>query len=97
MDGSLNPFTTIYGSLSTTGQITGSLSSVSNIVGELTIPQRIDADVYDGEYDVYPDFIGTTLETKNKTLKDDISVKPIQVESVSNLEGGRTVYIGGII
>lgn len=87
----------VYGSLSTTGRITGSLSSTSNIIGSLTIPQHIDADIYDGMYDINPDFIGTTLETRNKTLRENITVKPIQVESVSNLEGGRTVYIGGII
>lgn len=97
MDGTLNPLAIIYGSLSAMGHITGSLSSVSTIVGDLTIPSYVETDVYDGAYDVYPDFYGTTLETKNKTLKNDISVKPIQVESVSNIEGGRTVYIGGII
>ena len=39
----------------------------------------------------------TGLEAKDKRLKENISVKPIQIEPVSNLDGGRTVYIGGII
>lgn len=77
--------------------IVGALSIIDTISGELTTPMYVDIDAYDGEYEVSPDFIGRTLNTKNKTLKQDISVKPILVESVSNLEGGRTVYIGGII
>lgn len=79
--------------------ISGSLSGVGKILGDLAIPQYVDTGVddYDGEYNINPNFTGTTLETKNKRLKENISVKPIQVESVSNIEGGRTVYIGGII
>lgn len=77
--------------------IVGTLSGINTISGELSTPIYVDVDVYDGTYDVSPDFAGVTLNTKNKTLKKDISVRPIQVESVSNIEGGRTVYIGGII
>jgi len=79
--------------------IVGSLSDIGKMSGDLIIPQYVDTEIddYEGEYDINPDFTGTTLETKDKRLKENISVKPIQIESVSNLEGGRTVYIGGII
>lgn len=50
---------------------------------------------YTGEYEVDPDFEGKTLETKNKTLSEDITVNPIEVSRVSNPAGGKTIYIGG--
>lgn len=56
-----------------------------------------DAPVYTGATEVDPDFAGVVLETAHKIVLSDITVNPIQVESVSNPQGGRTVYIGGII
>lgn len=55
------------------------------------------APTYTGATTVDPDFNGIVLETAQKTVLSDITVNPIQVESVSNPQGGRTVYIGGII
>ena len=56
-----------------------------------------DAPTYTGQTTVDPDFEGTVLETAQKIVLTDITVNPIQVESVSNPMGGRTVYIGGIV
>lgn len=56
-----------------------------------------DAPVYTGDTTVDPDFTGTVLQTAQKIVTNNITVNPIQVESVSNIQGGRTVYIGGII
>ena len=56
-----------------------------------------DAPTYQGQTTVDPDFEGTVLETAQKIVLSNITVNPIQVESVSNPTGGRTVYIGGII
>lgn len=56
-----------------------------------------DAPTYHGQTTVTPDFEGSVLETAQKIVLTDITVNPIQVESVSNPTGGRTVYIGGII
>lgn len=97
MEGTLTALPELQGELSATNHIFGSLSHNDSIAGALTIPTYVDVDTYDGSYEVEPKFEGQTLETKNKTLTDDISVKAIEVQSVSNLSGGRTVYIGGII
>lgn len=97
MDGSVNATGNIIGALSTVGALSGSLSSLGALIGGLSIPTYIDVDVYDGEYIVNPDFDSITLQTMNKTLAQNVTVNPIQVESVSNPTGGRTVYIGGII
>ena len=51
---------------------------------------------YDGDYRVIPKFTEKVLQTKNKLMKDNVSVSPIEVARVSNPSGGTTVYIGGI-
>lgn len=56
-----------------------------------------DYPAYTGPTEVDPDFEGIVLPTALKVVPSDITVNPIQVESVSNPYGGRTVYIGGII
>lgn len=51
---------------------------------------------YRGEYEVIPKFTEEVLKTKNKLMKDNVVVYPIEVARVSNPSGGKTVYIGGI-
>lgn len=51
---------------------------------------------YTGEYEVIPKFTEEVLKTKNKLMKDNVVVYPIEVARVSNPSGGTTVYIGGI-
>ena len=65
--------------------------------GVVTEVIRSDYPFYTGQTVVDPDFVGTVLETAQTVVVSDITVNPIQVESVSNPDGGRTVYIGGII
>lgn len=67
--------------------------SLSAIAAEV-VP--VGGDPYAGEYEVDPDFTGHTLPTKNKLLLENVVVNPIEVTSVSNTAGGKTVYIGGI-
>lgn len=67
--------------------------SLSAIAAEVV---SVGGDPYAGEYEVDPDFTGHTLPTKNKLLLENVVVKPIEVASVSNTSGGKTVYIGGI-
>ena len=52
---------------------------------------------YGGTYEVTPEWHAQTLATRNKQMTDDVTVKSIQLEMVSNLSGGKTAYIGGII
>lgn len=67
--------------------------SLSVIAAEVV---SVGGDPYAGEYTVDPDFTGHTLPTKNKLLLENVVVNPIEVTSVSNTSGGKTVYIGGI-
>ena len=49
---------------------------------------------YIGEYEVTPKVMEQTLETENKRMTEDLTVKKIPYFEVSNLTGGNTVYIG---
>ena len=49
---------------------------------------------YDGSYSVIPRKIEQTLETKNKSMRDDVTIDPINYSETSNPQGGNTVVIG---
>ena len=66
-------------------------------LGQTVIQFVGETNPYTGSYTIDPDFEGQVLQTQRKYMTDNVTVNPIQVESVSNIEGGRTVYIGGII
>ena len=51
---------------------------------------------YKGEYTVKPKFDTQTLATKDKLLREDVTVEAIEVARVSNPAGGKTIFIGGI-
>lgn len=49
---------------------------------------------YDGPYQVTPRKVEQVLDTKNKSMRDDIVVDPITYLEVSNPQGGKTATIG---
>lgn len=51
---------------------------------------------YDGPYEAIPKAHPQTLETKDKSMKDNVTVAEIPYHEVSN-ETGTTVVIGGIL
>lgn len=55
----------------------------------------IGTDTYKGDYEVIPKVNKQVLETKNKTMTDDVTVLEIPFSSVDNLSGGQTITIGG--
>jgi hypothetical protein len=48
---------------------------------------------YEGDYEVTPKTTEQTLYTKYKTMYEDLTVKAIPRYDVSNLAGGKTIYI----
>lgn len=50
---------------------------------------------YKGSYNVIPNWNEQVLETKNKVLKDNVTVDEIPKYKTENLGGGYTVIIGG--
>lgn len=49
---------------------------------------------YDGAIVVDPRKVEQTLETKNKSMKDDVTINPIYYSETTNEGGGYTAYIG---
>lgn len=50
---------------------------------------------YKGKYNVIPKVKEQKLETKNKSMTDDVTIEKIPFEEVQNPSGGTTVIIGG--
>jgi len=53
----------------------------------------VGAEPYTGSYNVTPTVEGTTLNTTDKIMREDVVVKPIPYYEVTNESGGNTVYI----
>ena len=62
--------------------------------GVITVPVYKDIPEYEGMYDVTPRVVEQRMETKDKIMKDDVTIKSIPFFNVSNTSGGCTVYIG---
>lgn len=53
-------------------------------------------DYYEGEYEVIPKTVEQKLDTKQKTMREDVMVEKIPVHEFSN-DSGTTIVIGGIL
>lgn len=49
---------------------------------------------YTGSYEVTPRKVEQVLGTKNKSMRDDVTINPITYSETTNPEGGKTVVIG---
>ena len=59
------------------------------------IKEYTGVDVYDGEYTLTPETTDQVLLTKEKLLKENVTVKAVTKQIVDNPAGGQTVTIGG--
>lgn len=78
--------------------ISGSADGNAEVVcdGEVGIVTEViggDYPVYSGDNIVTPTMEQQTLNTKNKILLDDVTIKKIPLYETTNLSGGTTVYI----
>lgn len=87
---------TLYATLGGSNVIEATLDGPNNIEATVTIPRVIvdPYEEYEGPYNVVPRFREQTLETKNKTMIDDVTVETIPVYRTINPSGGNTVSIG---
>lgn len=67
-----------------------------SVAFDVTIREGGGGEPYDGPYTVTPNFETQELATKDKMLKDNVTVDPIAVARVENPSGGKTIFIGGI-
>lgn len=67
----------LTGTLTSTQRITGNLASTGSIEGSLTVPQYVYPPTYTGVVEVTPSPDEQVLETNEKYLTSNITVKPI--------------------
>lgn len=89
------------GRIQADGVLTGTLSAVSALSGSISVAQTTPDIIvseypdYSGEYTVIPDpSQDQVLNTKNKTLRNDLEIKKIPYFETGNPQGGKTIIIG---
>lgn len=62
--------------------------------GEITqVTECIGGEEYEGDYTVTPKITQQTLPTKEKVMKEDVTIFAIPYFDVTNSSGGQTIYI----
>ena len=85
----------LTGTINGSSELVGIIQSAQFLRGMIAISGAEDSyDSYDDGYIVTPRVHAQTLNTKNKLMKDNVSVLAIPYFETSNLSG-KTVYIGG--
>lgn len=87
------------GDVSLTVMIDGDIENTQTLdgeIGDLSVVKQYEFDTYDGEYEVIPSVNEQTLDTSNKFLFNDVTVKEIPFYETSNTYG-TTVYIANSI
>ena len=74
--------------------LTGRLALIGGLTGKLASASTVHTEVYDGPYEATPMTVSQTLNTKEKYMNDNVSIRSIPYFDVSNMSGGSTVYIG---
>ena len=60
---------------------------------EMGRPVYLGGEPYEGPYDVTPKVTAQALQTAQKLMREDVSVRAIPYFDVSNSAGGNTIYI----
>ena len=87
IDGTISIVSNISGELSTPGSIDGTASATSSVDGVVSIPEIAEHEKYDGSYTITPSFEAQVLATRNKTMRNDLTVSSIQTYETSNPYG----------
>ena len=61
--------------------------------GEVQQVTILDVEKYEGEYEVTPSMEAQTLATKEKYMREDVTINAVPIIRVSNTSGGTTVFI----
>lgn len=90
-----SPSKSLIGRMNPVGNLSGRIGRPNDMSGNINIDPSPEIESYDGDYIVIPKaFTEQVLETKEKKMEDNVTVKEIPYYETSNIEGGSTVYIG---
>lgn len=84
----------IKGSIASKKSLKGSITTKEKISGFVNVGGMIQQESYDGSYEVIPTIGQQILQTKNKTMVNDLTIKSIPYSEVTNTSNGITVTIG---
>ena len=84
----------IKGSIASKKSLKGSITIKEKISGFVNVGGMIQQESYDGSYEVTPTIGQQILQTKNKTMVNDLTIKSIPYSEVTNTSNGITVTIG---
>lgn len=84
----------LKGRISGQGSLNGNIRDKAKMSGTLNYAKSKPLPYYEGEYEVDPKFEEQTLETKQKSMHDDVKVHEIYTAEVDNIAGGVTFIIG---
>ena len=76
--------------------LTGSVVPRGSVGGTIGMAKTKPLPWYEGEYEVTPKWEDIVLETKQKSMRDDVTVTEIPYLEAENPQGGVTVVIGGL-
>ena len=76
--------------------ISGKVTARGTVAGKVEIGRTKLLPYYEGEYEITPKWENITLNTKQKSMKDNVKVTEIPYLEVENPQGGVTVVIGGL-
>ena len=93
--GSIASKKSIKGSIASKKSLKGSITTKEKISGFVNVGGTIRQESYDGSYEVTPTIEQQILQTKNKTMINDLTIKSIPYSEVTNTSNGITVTIGG--
>lgn len=84
----------LKGSIAFKKSLKGSITIKEKISGFVNVGGMIQQESYDGSYEVTPTIGQQILQTKNKTMVNDLTIKSIPYSEVTNTSNGITVTIG---
>ena len=85
----------LKGFISAKKSINGLIATKDRISGCVNVGGIIKQESYNESYEITPSVSQQILQTKNKTMINDLTIKSIPYYEVTNTSNGITVTIGG--
>lgn len=76
-------------------KVGGTIAAKGKMSGKVKTAETKPLPYYEGEYELTPIWEDVTLETKQKSMSDNVTMQAIPYAEVDNPSGGVTVIIGG--